>query len=145
LRALTDVGDRRLYRIEWDQPPGDLVEAVAEADAGLLEAHRNGDWMCRLRFPDQEAVTRFYEDCKERGVSLRVEGPHSLAEAEEASWRRNWGSPGRRSRPGSAAGTSGSSARPCSCRREQLLTTPVIRFCSAVDIRPHYLKQLSSQ
>ena len=60
----------RLYRIDWT-PPEDLCEAVALADAAIVEGGVDGETLrLRLRFPDDESVTLFGERCAEGGLSM---------------------------------------------------------------------------
>ena len=60
----------RLYRIDWT-PPEELCEAVARADAAIVEGGIDGETLrLRLRFPDDESVTVFGERCTESGLSM---------------------------------------------------------------------------
>jgi predicted DNA binding protein len=62
----------RLYSLSWARPRDSLLAAVAETGGTVLSATRDDDWSFRLRFPDHEALSRFYERCTTRDIALRV-------------------------------------------------------------------------
>lgn len=83
LLALDRVGESGLYRIEWEEPPMDLIEGIAEADGVVLEAHGRDDWTFRVRFPDHDDLSAFHDYVTERNVSVHIDRTYTLAEATD--------------------------------------------------------------
>ena len=70
VELLDETDGGRLYHLDWT-PPVDLCGAIAWTDADIVEGSADGESaQLRLRFPDNESVTRFGELCDERGVSM---------------------------------------------------------------------------
>ncbi|MDS0299701.1 helix-turn-helix domain-containing protein [Halogeometricum sp. S1BR25-6] len=84
LRALAHVDGRALYRVRWMETTPSLTAAIAARDATVLEAAGGRTWSFRVRFPDHHGLAAFHEDCRARGVDLRVERVATL-DAECAS------------------------------------------------------------
>jgi hypothetical protein len=90
LEEQDDVGDdeERFYRVTWEMPVPNLVTAVAEAKATVLEAvSDDGEtWAVKVLFPTEDALSRFYEyaTAHDFGISpTRVyhpENPQEMAE-----------------------------------------------------------------
>lgn len=89
LLTLDRVGDRRLFRIEWEDPPSDLLATLAETEATVLEAEGEDVWRFRLRFPDHSYLTEFHNLSAERGLSIHVERTYTFS--EEAEQRHQYG------------------------------------------------------
>jgi predicted DNA binding protein len=87
LRVLDTIGDKGLYRIEWDDAPTDLIEAIAESDAVVLEAYGNADWVFRLRFPDHDKLSLFHNAVIERRIPIHIERTYTLTEEIEHGYR----------------------------------------------------------
>lgn len=87
LRVLDTIGDRGLYRIEWEDAPTDLIEAIAESDSVVLEAYGNADWVFRLRFPDHDRLSRFHNAVIEQGIPIHIERTYTLTEEIEHGYR----------------------------------------------------------
>lgn len=83
LVALERLGDRGLYRIVWAGEPTDLVRAIEETDATVLEARGDGSWLFRLRFDDHDGLSRFHEACRDRDLPIRVERTYPLTEGTD--------------------------------------------------------------
>lgn len=70
LEPLGEMDGWRLYRIDWT-PRRRLCDAVSGADAAILEGSLDEDALrLRLRFPDDESVTRFGELCAEGDLGM---------------------------------------------------------------------------
>jgi hypothetical protein len=82
-RALTDdpsVVDCRqiarsdngwLYRIDWEAST--VVPVVAEEGGTTLAASgSDGRWALSLQFPERRALSRTFETCRERGLSMEI-------------------------------------------------------------------------
>lgn len=86
-----DDGDgkrERFYRVTWGMAVPNLISAVAEAKAAVLEAVReNGDrWEVKVLFPTEAALSEFHEYCTANGFDVeptrvyRPENPQERAE-----------------------------------------------------------------
>ena len=87
LSVLDKVGDSGLYRIEWASPPLDLIEGILEAEAVVLEARGNREWVFRLRFPDHDALSQFHNYVIEQGTQIHVDRTYTLMETTERGHR----------------------------------------------------------
>lgn len=85
--VLDSIEDSGLYRIEWKDAPTDLTEAIAVADAVVLEAHGDGTWVFRLRFPDHDKLSAFHNFVIERGLSLHIDRTYTLTETTDRGYR----------------------------------------------------------
>jgi predicted DNA binding protein len=75
---LTQVEDRYLYQVAWTPEVNGLVDALLETNAVILEGQGiTGRWELRLRFPDHGTLQRFSEICREKGITLEVEGVYN--------------------------------------------------------------------
>lgn len=81
LVALDRVGDSELYRIEWENAPTELIEGIA--DATVLEARGNKDWVFRLRFPDHDTLSRFHNYCTDHDITIHIERTYTFSEETE--------------------------------------------------------------
>lgn len=80
--------EERFYRVTWEMAVPNLITAVSEAKATVLEAVSNdGDrWEVRVLFPSGEALSEFYDYCIENGFDVeptrvfRPENPEEQAE-----------------------------------------------------------------
>lgn len=65
---------RVLYRIEWEGPPGPLVEALQTNEVLVDRATGTGDgWEFRLQCPDHERLSQFRQTCVDNDVDVRVD------------------------------------------------------------------------
>jgi predicted DNA binding protein len=80
-RELDRVGESRLYRIEWAEPPVDLIEGISVADVVVLEARGDDVWSFRLRFTDQEALSAFHDHVTDHDIPVRVERTYAPSDA----------------------------------------------------------------
>ncbi|MFC6723750.1 helix-turn-helix domain-containing protein [Halobium palmae] len=70
---LATTNDETLYRIEFREGLGGLVESLVATEATILEATgRSGKWQFVLRFRDHERASEFRRQAADRGVSLDV-------------------------------------------------------------------------
>jgi len=81
LLALDKIGESGLYRIEWEEPPMDLIEGIATADGVVLEARGHEDWTFRLRFPDHDNLSTFHNYVIEHGDPIHIDRTYTLTEA----------------------------------------------------------------
>ncbi|WP_425494332.1 helix-turn-helix domain-containing protein [Natronoglomus mannanivorans] len=68
-----------MYRVEWRENTGSIIDLVIQLDAVVLEASGGaGYWELRIRFDNREQVSRFQQYCVEREISFslqRLYGP----------------------------------------------------------------------
>ncbi|GAA0530860.1 helix-turn-helix domain-containing protein [Halorubrum ejinorense] len=81
LLPLDRIGESGLYRIEWEEPPMDLIEGIAQADGVVLEARGLEDWTFRLRFPDHSNLSTFHNYVIENDIPLHIDRTYTLTEA----------------------------------------------------------------
>jgi predicted DNA binding protein len=86
LKALDAVGDRALYRVEWDEDIESLLYGMAETNATILEARGNEDWFFRIRFDDHTGLTAFHNFCSENDISFRLNRVYTLAEEQPGGY-----------------------------------------------------------
>lgn len=72
-RVVDRENDETLVRVEWAENVGGLLGAIVETGTSILRGVGSGEtWTFRLRFDDQETLTAFHRECRERGVTLDV-------------------------------------------------------------------------
>lgn len=73
LTALNGVVDYTLYRIEWVEGIDGLLDTLAEHEI-LVERGVGTDstWIFRLRSESREALSRFQNDCIEKGITVEI-------------------------------------------------------------------------
>lgn len=70
---LEDVGDERLYRMEWFDRVDVLLDMLTNEEATILDAHAsNGAWNLRMLFPSRDHFNRTYGFCEDHGLSVDV-------------------------------------------------------------------------
>lgn len=89
LHRLDRVDDSGLYRIEWADPPTDLIAGIAYAGATVLEAHGTGLWRFRLRLPDHDHLSQFHDYCTDHDIVIEVERTYTFT--KETEQRRQFG------------------------------------------------------
>lgn len=85
LLVLDKLGDSGLYRIEWRETPTDLIEAIAAAEASVLQARGDSNWVFRLRFNDHHKLSQFHNYVIDQGVPLHIDRTYTLSEATDRS------------------------------------------------------------
>lgn len=84
-----DAAEERFYRVKWKTTMTNLVSAVADAKATILEAISvNGDrWELKVLFPSEQDLSEFYDYCLENDFTVtpkRIYHPNN--EQEEAEY-----------------------------------------------------------
>ena len=73
LERLADLGEERLYRMDWVAQIDTLVEILIEEEGAILSAHGNGeDWTLRSLFPSREALSRTHDYCEDHGLTMDI-------------------------------------------------------------------------
>lgn len=67
--------DERFYRVTWETPIPNLIDAVSDAKATILEAvsDQEGRWELKVLFPDRGALSAFHDYCLDHDFSVRLE------------------------------------------------------------------------
>lgn len=84
---LDRIGDSSLYRIEWQNPPTDLIQGISDSEAVVLEARGREDWTFQLRFPDHEKLSAFHNLVIEHGIPVHIERTYTLTESTDHGHR----------------------------------------------------------
>jgi len=78
--ALDHVEGSTLYHIEWATQPADILAALADANAVVLEAAGNGVWQFRVRFPDHDKLSTFHNAIIEEHIPIHIGRTYTLSE-----------------------------------------------------------------
>lgn len=89
LLALDRVDDGGLYRIEWEEQTEGLIQALAETEATVLEAHGDRTWTFRVRFADHDSLSDFHNYLTDHDITIRIERTYTFS--EETARRRDFG------------------------------------------------------
>lgn len=93
LAALDPVGERTLYKLEWDEFDDELIAAITRHDLVIESATGTADrWRFRLRGPNHRNLTAFQQELLDLDVRVDVhriwrpepsdEGPYGLTEKQ---------------------------------------------------------------
>ncbi|MFC5972045.1 helix-turn-helix domain-containing protein [Halomarina salina] len=75
LDVLDEFDDRVLVRIHWKRLQMPVFDLIEETGGLLVEATGTAaGWDVALRFPSQDALARFYSECRQRGITLELRG-----------------------------------------------------------------------
>lgn len=75
---LVEEDGKVLFRIDWETDLGGLVDELLDSEAAVLKAEgTDGTWRLRVRFPDHDRLSAFYEQCVERGISIDLGKIHN--------------------------------------------------------------------
>lgn len=85
--VLDTIGESALYRIEWEDSPKDLIEAIAKSDAVILEAQGDGEWVFRLRFPNHENLSDFHNYVISEEIPVHIDRTYTLTETTKHGHR----------------------------------------------------------
>lgn len=83
--VLDRTEDSVLYRIEWEEPPEQLIQGISAANATILEAHGTDTWLFHLRFTDQERLTAFHDFLTEHDIPIHIERTYTFGEDANAA------------------------------------------------------------
>ena len=89
LLVLDKLDDSVLYRVEWNESPTDLINAIANAEATILQARGDGDWVFQVRFNDHDRLSQFHNYIIDQGMPLHIDRTYTLSEATDRGHRFN--------------------------------------------------------
>ncbi|EMA42750.1 helix-turn-helix domain-containing protein [Halococcus saccharolyticus] len=79
LELLSDLGEERLYRMDWTTEIEVVVQILVEADATVLDAFgTDGRWEFRILFPEREALSMTHEFCEENGLTIDIQNIYEM-------------------------------------------------------------------
>jgi predicted DNA binding protein len=87
IHALDHAEGSTLYRIEWRNQPADLLAALADADAVVLEAGGDGTWQFRVRFPNHDNLSTFHNTIITEDIPIHIDRTYTLSEPTASGHR----------------------------------------------------------
>ena len=79
VELLSDLGEERLYRMDWTAQIAVVVQILVEADATVLDAFgTDSRWKFRILFPDREALSATHEFCEENGLTIDIQNIYEM-------------------------------------------------------------------
>lgn len=73
-----ELDGETLVRVAWARDINGLIDSFRAADAVVLEGRGHGDhWSFQVRFPEDAALSTFYRDAVDRGLSLDLDSVHN--------------------------------------------------------------------
>lgn len=87
LLVLDKIDNSGLYRVEWTESPTDLIDAIAKAEATILHARGDGDWVFRVRFNNHDKLSQFHNYVIDQGIPLHIDRTYTLSEATDRGHR----------------------------------------------------------
>lgn len=83
---MEDLGDRGLFRAEWDPEYMGVMRAIAATGVTVLAARGSVDgWTFELRATESGQFSDFHDYCREHGIDVRLVRLSRLSEAAEES------------------------------------------------------------
>lgn len=86
LQALDRLDDQVLYRITWVEQENELLGALIESNAVVLESKSGENWHFRVRFHDPSEVTKFYNICINTNLRVHIDRTYTLKKADSSGW-----------------------------------------------------------
>ncbi|WP_435153458.1 bacterio-opsin activator domain-containing protein [Haladaptatus sp. DFWS20] len=84
IELLTDLEDEWLYRMEWVDQIDTLIQILVKEDGTILAAMGDDhSWNLRIVFPEREALSRTYEYCESKGLTLDILNIYKLEEGRK--------------------------------------------------------------
>ncbi|WP_435153674.1 helix-turn-helix domain-containing protein [Haladaptatus sp. DFWS20] len=81
LSLLEDLGDERLYRMNWVDQIRVVIHILIEEEATILNLRgKESRWRLRILFPNRDALSTTYEFCEESGLSLDVRNIYEMSD-----------------------------------------------------------------
>lgn len=78
---LEDLGEERLYQMNWIDQIRVVVHIIVEEDATVLNAHGEREyWRLRALFPDRDALSATYDFCNESDLSIDVRNIYEMSD-----------------------------------------------------------------
>jgi predicted DNA binding protein len=81
LVQIDEIGGQALYRIDWSKREHELVHAIQEAKAEILEATSETVWNFRVLFFDHTRLAQFGNACREDQIPIQINHVYQLTES----------------------------------------------------------------
>lgn len=79
VECIATVDDGRLYRMAWIDTVGTIVPALLEEEGTILRAVTDDKrWQLRVLFPDRDALSRAYDGCADRDLTVTIDRIYEL-------------------------------------------------------------------
>jgi len=85
--VLDTVGERGLYRIEWEDEPRNLLDGIVDADGTVLQAAGEERWHFRVRFPGHDERSQFHDYVIDNDIPCRIGRTYPLTEVGRSDYR----------------------------------------------------------
>lgn len=73
VKVVDEVNGETLFRVDWALEINGVIDALESAEAVVLDGEGRGDhWLFRVRFPEHDALSRFYRDCVDAGIDVQL-------------------------------------------------------------------------
>lgn len=77
VEIVDEVDDDALFRVAWSTDIDGLVDALLDTEAVVLRAVGTGkDWEMELRFSDYDALSTFYQGCRQKDIDIDLDRIH---------------------------------------------------------------------
>lgn len=87
LTLIDDHDGETLYALDWTVGDDRLFQALAAADAYLLDASGSGDqWSFEIRFPSHEALQTFRDASEAASIELELERLYNPSKPDAGPW-----------------------------------------------------------
>jgi predicted DNA binding protein len=79
VELLSDLGEERLYRMDWITRIEVVVQILVEADATVLDAFgTDSRWEFRILFPEREALSATHDFCEENALTIDIRNTYEM-------------------------------------------------------------------
>ena len=79
VELLSDLGEERLYRMNWTTEIEVVVQILVEADATVLDAFgTDGRWEFRILFPERESLSATHDFCEDEGLTIDIRNIYEM-------------------------------------------------------------------
>ena len=79
VELLSDLGEERLYRMDWTTQIAVVVQILVEADATVLDAFgTDSRWEFRILFPEREALSATHDFCEENDLTIDIRNIYEM-------------------------------------------------------------------
>ncbi|WP_458209000.1 helix-turn-helix domain-containing protein [Haladaptatus sp. NG-SE-30] len=84
ITLLEDLGDERLYRMQWIEQIRVVVHVLVEEKATILNLHgKEGRWRLRILFPDRDSLSATYDFCQDSGLSVDIRNIYEMSDSRK--------------------------------------------------------------
>ncbi|SIR06319.1 hypothetical protein SAMN05421858_1291 [Haladaptatus litoreus] len=78
---LEDLGDERLYRMNWVEQIRVVIHILVEEEATILNLRgKENRWRLRTLFPNRDALSATYDFCEETGLTLDLRNIYEMSD-----------------------------------------------------------------